>query len=55
MKRKVKRVSARTILTDTQKQRIIKELFTDSNGMSGGKIRFLYHLFLDNIRYFLRT
>lgn len=55
MKRKVKKVSASPKLTDTQKQRIMKELFTDSNRMSGGKIRFLYHLFLDNIRYFLST
>ena len=55
MKRKTKKVSASTELTDTRKQRIMKELLTDSNGMPGGKIRFLYHLFLDNIRYFLST
>ena len=55
MKRKAKKVSASTELTDTRKQRIMKELLTDSNGMSGGQIRFLYHLFLDNIRYFLST
>ena len=55
MKRKAKKVSASTELTDTRKQRIMKELLTDSNGMSGGKIRCLYRLFLDNIRYFLST
>lgn len=55
MKRKEKKVSASTELTDTQKQRIIKELFTDSNGMSGGKIRFLYYSLLDDIRYFQST
>ena len=55
MKRKAKKVSASTELTDTRKQRIMKELFTDSNCMTSGMIRFLYHLFLDNIHYFQST
>lgn len=55
MKRKAKKVSASNELTDTQKQRIMKELFTDSNRMSGGKIRFLYNLLLDNGFHFQST
>ena len=55
MKRKVKKVSASPKLTDTQKQRIMKELFTDSNRMPGGKIRFLYNLMLDNGFHFQST
>lgn len=55
MKRKAKKVSASPKLTDTQKKRIMKELFTDSNRMSGGKIRFLYNLLLDNGFHFQST
>ena len=51
MKRKAKKVSVRTILTDTQKQRIIKELFTDSNCMTSGMIRFVYHSLLDKYHF----
>ena len=55
MKRKAKKVSASPKLTDTQKQRIMKELLTDSNRMSGGMIRFLYNLMLDSGFYFQST
>lgn len=51
MKRKEKKVSASTKLTDIPKQRIMKELFTDSNCITSGMIRFVYHSLLDKYHF----